>query len=869
MTETNGSQRCTSDKSRNPLDHFSASVNTGPTTLPDRSPLVELDCRHGLNIDMASNADDLSIDGSFSSVTDSQWDVVDEASAASGDDPSGISRQPTPFSDSPERLHLDTGSLASNDTSSDGQGFRAINRLVEFNRSRKDSASDPPDTAKRIRPVQSLYKDIAEFDLCREDQRCHIEFSERSPSMNYESSQVVFNLTAFNGEKRKQIAERYHLDGSAHVKGTLRQTMSRSSVQLGNPFKILYHGPVAVKSAIVEKVGAALAAHLSSSTSSVMESSRVTVVPVSAITENNAPDVVLIDSMGLDMHIEECTSAHSLREEAPESSIVLTVNNQKVVESSWSRAENAFKITPGYQLPHIAIIYKSDSEALSISQTRNSVELFLARHDVPIVAISSTPEWDKGASPVAIDERSPHLCIENVNAGSKDSKVLERFPVDLNTFLSIDAGQMNRNLSWLVASNAANRATHEPGRETAQTISLQGHKAYSRLKKQDPFPRWSGLNAPVAKLPMLLLSAAWILFVLVAFRIYHGDVLSHSVTNPVPSRHALEKQPPLSVSATSRGGPRSALAVSPHASAGLDSPTKSAELVSLLIETTNATPTNSEKFRAQVVGDNHIVLRPPPWFSEMRKSPTLHFKVQRGQKEVDFKFLSVFDGVFALRIPPQDAHGILDVSVWTLRRPRINEKLQVNLGTPWLKAVDWWKAAQAMAHQVKSELTMKQSSLAKLYTLANQQLDKAEQAFKEVERVSLESARVTSLTTKKLIEHSRKLSKSLSQHMHWRKDLQTQRLQQELADYSRFLSSALLEQMEGLRAATAKVDLLAVRHKIQAYRQRNFRKAQIRMLHTWWKFRSAPARLRKQSRQAQSMRDSLRFRTGRGSPSRW
>ena len=786
---------------------------------------------------MASQSDVASVDGSVSSITESQWDVVDEASAASEDESGGISRQPTPFSDPPEPLRLETGSLAGNDTSSESQGLRSPRRFIEFNRARRDSNSDPPDTARRTVPLQSLARDLPDFDFCREEQEHHIRFAENGTSGNPSAQGVSFHLTDLEGEERKELLSAFELPENAHVRGTLRQQMSRETLRLAGPFKILYHGKGTAKAPIVEKIGTALAAHLSTTATNPMDSSRVTVVPVSSITENNAPDVVLIDSMGLDMNIEECTFAGSPRGGAFGGTMSLTINNQKSIESSWNPANDKYEVSGSYQLPHLAVFYLSGNEDTATEQTRSRARAFLARHSVPTILISSSLDWSKKSQHAALDLRSPHLCLESVEMADKEIKILKRLPVDLNTFLAIDAGQMNRNLACLTSVIGAD--AQKPGR--GAPTQQPGRNGDSR-GADDPFHGKAAIS--VKRIPVLLLTVAWVLLIFCLLHMYRGTILGTQRANSIAAQPRLQngaespslQKPTSSVYHPPRRGQSEGVR---RASSLMNRPAGS-DLVAMLLET-SSTQNKSEKFKAQIVGDSHVVLRPPGWFNSMKKPPLLHFKVQRANQEIPFEFSTLFDGIYALKLPSEDAHGVLNISVWTVRRPQVNESFRVDFGSPWLKVKGWWQSARVMTDSVKGEFSAAQESVSKAYKLANQHLERAEHAFREVEKATFGSLRLTTRTAQLLMENSKKLSSGLSKKLSARLLAQQQKLNHDISDLSKTMSAALVEQVAQMRAAAAGLDVLALRYKIRAYREQNFRQAQIKMLHTWWKIRGSPA----------------------------
>ena len=74
------------------------------------------------------------------------------------------------------------------------------------------------------------------------------------------------------------------------------------------------------------------------------------------------------------------------------------------------------------------------------------------------------------------------------------------------------------------------------------------------------------------------------------------------------------------------------------------------------------------------------------------------------------------------------------------------------------------------------------------------------------------------------------------------------------------MSGTIHEQIEHLRGAAAGFDVTALRHKIQAYRERNFQGAQIKMLHAWWRVKGA-SRMKGRVAQSRSAGNGRGFRS--------
>ena len=807
-----------------------------------------VDAAKGRANSMTSHMDDSSVDDSLSSIGDSAWDMIDEASAASDDEASNISRQQAPLSDRPEQVHIDTSSLAGNDTSSESQGIRSLHMVAEFSHTRKDSSSDPPDTAKQPIPQEkALYQSFSDFDF--------IKFREDNvdKSGNKHDQDVSYRLVEFQPHERERILEEHRLNSNSQIIGTVRQRMSDQSLHLQGPFKVFYVGPTEMKAPIVEKIASALAAYHSSSIGDSLDSSRVTVVPISAFADSSSPDVVLIDTMGLDMKIEECTSASVVKGEELEKAIQLKLSGQKAVKSSWNSADNSYTISRDYTLPDLAIIYLPEHESVSAKQTRLQARSFMLRHAIPVMVVSFDSEWRKPIPAMTLDLNCPHLCLESFDEETGERRILKRLPIDFTTFINIDAGQMNRNLACL----------------TSKSYSKEGDTLHDAIKvTSSPSPQILGRKRDWLASRYISWNAVLLVLIscvtLLNFVVNKGYLSTSSsvLDNTRPQTYHF----PILSPSTSAGVPTTSTS---QVLSALQTPSrdnvhkkmeaqqeKNTALASLLFDSQFA-PNKSDEFHVHVIGDSHIVLQPPTWFRQLRKPPALFFKVRRQQKKLDYEFSTLFDGVYALKLPAEDAHGNLDVSVWTTRKPKINETFQVQFSTPWSKVAGWQKAAQVMTDQVREELQSAHSGLAKACQHANKRLQtffqgaavRADGVLREVEKVGLQSLQHTSRTTEAMINQSRQLSHTLSQRLQSHGERassklasQRQSLQRDLLVYTRKMSVLFSQQATSLAEAASGLNVLALGQEIQEYRENHLREAQKKILHAWWNVRGPPRR---------------------------
>lgn len=832
-------------------------------------PTIYLDDRvaswlaHSLTLSMASHADDSSVEENFSSAEDTTWDIIDEASVVTSDDEDrNLSRQPTPSSDGYEADHGVKDYNESNETSDESLDVESA--CGGFS----DGGYQGKIPSARYHALNSAPVNI-DPTLARTAQAEPFKFHEAFPSdvQNFDHVEVSHVVKVFEESEREQVSHGFGLMPIPGILiGTVRQRMNNQGLRLTAPYKILYVGPQSSKDPIVRKLGAALAS--SPSVTKFQQRggpSRFTIVPISSFGTGSCPDVVLVNSLGLDMSVEDCISASYVKEEAWNDTISMKLDSGKIVESTWKHSKNAFVVSKDYKLPDVAIICLPTREEILPQHTQLLARSFMARHEVPVVVISPDAEWKKPSLKMELDFRTPHFCLEARGRNSQEHRVLRRLPIDLSTFLDIDASQMNRNLACIVSSaesyttDSAKSRDHSHGQIKFELPILS--KLHDRLKVMH------------ALLPQSLRSSPsfTIIVILTGLLLYGIAFLSpHSATSSLrdferPSKPA--STPNLgSLSLGSLESSSSSPWPSTAASAQTSMPTARYSSRNIALKHTNTdlasflfgssmAPNKSDKFKVHVIGDCHIILRPPQWFTLVKRAPALLFKVTRQSKNIRYEFSTLFDGVYALKLPREDAYGILDISVWTIKRPKINETFDVDFGTPCLKVAGWKKATQVMTEQVRRELLLAQTGLSIAYeqTSAGVQAfvqdawKMADSALKEVEKAGISSLNHTSKTTEIMITQSKKLSRAFSRQLYrhssqtsLRLGLQHRNLRSDVAKYSRRMASLLTDHAQALMEAASGLNVVALAQEVQTYRENHFRETQKKALHVWWKVRGLP-----------------------------
>jgi hypothetical protein len=120
-------------------------------------------------------------------------------------------------------------------------------------------------------------------------------------------------------------------------------------------------------------------------------------------------------------------------------------------------------------------------------------------------------------------------------------------------------------------------------------------------------------------------------------------------------------------------------------------------------------------FEIQVVGDCHVVIKPPRNFVTYKKQPPFNVSARRYEQPLPYELSKLFDGVYALRLDREDAYGLVNITVSAKSKPPINQVTTVDFGTPWLKIASWRRAARQVSSQVTKDLQIAQTSLAEVY----------------------------------------------------------------------------------------------------------------------------------------------------------
>ena len=365
-------------------------VKRFPTT-----PNLDQWLSHSVIVPMASGPEDSFIDDTTSSLGDSTYDFLDDKSGFTTDDE-------------------DTSNLTKSVSSSNADH-------VDL-----PAIQQSQDTARPTRSVHVTGQvEEAEEALTEGDQECMVDDNSdikldepfRSSLSTTPFVEGSHTLRIFDDH---EVREMFSVVGTqiprSQLKATVRQTMAGHTLSLGVPFRLLYVGEAGAKDTIVQKIGSALIASSGSSVSRLEKagSSRFNIVPISSFGETRSPDVLLVDSLGIEINVDHCSSATFSRKEDGNDSVSLCLSNGMLLTSTWSSHEAKFSVStdiPGWELPHVAVFYLSEAESMDSKQTRRFARSFMSRHKIPCLVITQGQLWNRSTEAITLDYLTPHLCL--------------------------------------------------------------------------------------------------------------------------------------------------------------------------------------------------------------------------------------------------------------------------------------------------------------------------------------------------------------------------------------------------------------------------------------------------------------------------
>lgn len=551
-----------------------------------------------------------------------------------------------------------------------------------------------------------------------------IEFAE--PAMWPEVKQVELKHTiqVFNAAEAARLKEELPCNPEHSIlTAKVQQTVTKQGLDIDQPFRVLYIGDPDYRNIILDKIGDVLVSNSRSSFDSTStESSRYHVIPTS-FGAGAVPNFAELLPIHLQLIVDECLEASADPKSGKPSTMSLKFKNRPSCTSYWAGSEYRVSSASDWTLPNVAIFFISSKDNASALETQHIARTFMGRHRVPTMFISEKPLWPVSGNWGSLNSHSLHVCLESCDAQTGETAVVRRYPIDLQTFESITPGQLNRNLASLasISPKQSPSATPEAPRSSTRK-SFESFVDIGRyIKHILPFVNSSRAQELTPILRLLALTAVFVIASSLGYTAVNAVVIFLSRLFAQPGVPERAHSNPSSVIPVDDFG-QSSLSVRQQSVGEIRLARNQAEdrshleeLMGMALSTPAPQGEPSDTFELQVIGDCHAVLKPPRWFSTMKKQPKFTVDVTRYESSLSYELSKLFEGVYALRLDREDAYGYVNVTISTLSKPSFQQTAQMDFGSPWLKIANWKRAASTVPSQLVKDLAIAQTSLSRTY----------------------------------------------------------------------------------------------------------------------------------------------------------
>ncbi|KAI0997302.1 hypothetical protein K3495_g10885 [Podosphaera aphanis] len=532
-----------------------------------------------------------------------------------------------------------------------------------------------------------------------------IEFEE---PLNIDSEPICvkYTIAHLNEDQRENLLQGSSVgSNSKTLKITIRQTMIKRGLSTKEPLRILYVGSHSAKQDIIHKIASSVTASVGSETRAqnlhYSTSQLYNVVPISAFGSEKTPEIELMHSSGYQIKVDDCHFAQSLKSENHKGNldtIKLFLDDQFTCRSIPS-GDGRFNIEPSWELPHIAVFHFSNSDNNDLRQTTALTKNFMSRHQVPSIVISHKMMFDQAQS-ISLDENSLHMCLETDDLNGKDSIIHQRLPIDLASFLNIDARQMNRNLAYLTG-------LHEPLDSSDEFITKEKSDLTSKIKTQDQentsFFWKDGIklfwNQSFHLLRSFLSKVFLFLLFFVVLRGYASykaaSVPAISINSKIVSAASISSSPTRPVFFSFTGSPIPSTSTAIKISTQTTTVTNYLSLASIFVtekfseedkkaEAYSEALSSTKHFSctAELYREKNILIRIPAvnkatWFN----NEVISVNITRANATIDTEEAYSSSEGIVLSLPRKEAYGIVNVTIITTQKPRITETFILDFGS--------------------------------------------------------------------------------------------------------------------------------------------------------------------------------------------
>lgn len=548
-----------------------------------------------------------------------------------------------------------------------------------------------------------------------------IEFSEpEDVDVHIDKISVKHTIKEFT---QAEAADFFELAGLGpapkRVSATIRQTMSQRCLSTHEAVRVLYVGDNKHKGDIILKLSRAIACSSSVDYNENKILSRNTegvynIVPVPFGTVKDR-DFELMEASGFQIKVDTCLDAEKkaigskyFRGDVIYSLTIDGGNGGKRYSSVPAPGPEGARVQPAWSLPHVAIFCVCEDDDDDMHDLQHTALEFCDRHAIPTLFISDQPVY--AASIMAAywenytNEHAVCLSLE-----SRDWKTERRFPIDLNSFINIDNRQMNQNLAYLtglqepvsVADEKMTDVISPDGTEQDPPRSKCEEWMYDRILPclfgMPEYTDDSGkeLSRKMSFLLARLAMAGATLSLGLLATAFFGSLLMQLSGRTEQDADAPSAAPSLTTSASVATVTINYTSTKTVIIPSVES-SSFGGLLSDIAHTVSADWPKNTVCSAELYSDSEVLIKLPSGTKETWLAKgAIDVDVFRGEILVPSRLSSSNDGII-IEIPGEEAHGVLNVSVVTTRKPKINETFAVDFGsrTPLLSEI--WDITQGV-----------------------------------------------------------------------------------------------------------------------------------------------------------------------------
>lgn len=540
-----------------------------------------------------------------------------------------------------------------------------------------------------------------------------IVFAEVDGTARHDKVVGKYPVKVYSEQETAEVAKTMRMENPPkQFDASVCQTMSSHLLSVSEPLRLLFVGSDAGRIDIMHKISSAILASDTASRLRRNSDGKFNIVPISSFGSDKVPEADEIQLMGVSdyyINVCRCVSANEIFPEGASHHDDATYSIKTEAGETYTSSGNLYlpggSIQPEWSLPHLAIFYLSGSDYEEAEKTTHAAWEFMTRHGVPSLFISHTtmqPTLKAWRWQNFIDQGAIHTCLESTNENDGSSAV--RWPIDLASFMSIDARQMNRNLAYLTGhfEESKQMQSHKPRTLGGTMLEQLCHMAReTRQTKAATEKRAKG--APINGSFKDYMRAAIGAFGLVNFIL----VLLTSILMGVLVPGMLNRVTPASTNRELI----TTTTITPTCAVPTLIPTVTINVVSTktvhlgVDETTHvfggflsdkAAPSMPKRrpepkkvsCSIEMHSGNEVLVNIPSKKSKsLIAAGAIDIDVWRGKRMLEIKLSDVDRGII-IEIPKKDAFGVMNVSV-VARNPKINETVAINFGpSPFAEAYE-------------------------------------------------------------------------------------------------------------------------------------------------------------------------------------